>query len=201
MSRREDEELMAFLDGELPPRDAREVESRVAASAEARQKIDALGELSTLVREHYREATDKAEPGMAAAWARLEAQLGAAPPEKVTARPVIEPAVGFWQSIVDAVVPRWSHVAAGAVGLAAGALLVIGFRPAKIEIVTVKEPVIIDRAIVEPPVVAAMAEDTAIESLDIASGTGMVFQVPTQNDKPATTVIWVTDDTPTEGPI
>jgi anti-sigma factor RsiW len=199
VSRREDEELMAFLDGELAPRDAREVEARVAASGEARQKLDALGEMSSLVREHYREATDAAEPGMAAAWARLEAQLGTVPPEKVPARPATVPAsAGFWPSILDTLVPRWTHLAAGAVGVAAGALLVIGLREPRVEVRTVIREV---PPVEQPAVVAAMAEDTAVDELDIQSGTGMVFQVPTQNDKPATTVIWVTDDTPTEGPI
>jgi len=79
VSRRDDEELMAFLDGELPPRDAREVEARIDGSAETRKKVEALGEMSSLVKAHYEAATEAAEPSMAAAWAKLEAQLGTAP--------------------------------------------------------------------------------------------------------------------------
>ncbi len=209
MSRRDDEELMAFLDGELPPRDAREVEARVDATVEDRRKVEALAELSVLVRGHYESETAAAEPGMAAAWAKLEAQLGAAPPEKATVparaqTPRPGEQVGFWQSIVDAVAPRWSHIMTAAVGVAAGALLAAALRPpGAIHIVKVAAPVEVPVvAPVQPQVMAALAQDTEVDDLEVQSGTGMVFQVPSKNsEKPATTVIWVTDETTTEGPI
>ena len=207
MARRDDEELMAFLDGELPPRDAREVEARIDASAETRQKVEALEEMSELVRTHYERETEAAEPGMAAAWARLEAQLGAEPPVPAASTRAeaarASEGGGFWQSIVDVFRPRFGYVLTGAIGVAAGALLVTALRPITIQIVGVREPVpvpIVDGA--QPEVVAAAAEETEVDDLDVQSGTGMVFQVPGQNaEKPATTVIWVTDDAPTEGPI
>jgi anti-sigma factor RsiW len=203
VSRREDEELMAFLDGELPPRDAREVEARIDGSAETRKKVEALGELSTLVRTHYEQATSASEPNMAAAWARLEAQLGNAPaPAPQSARAESARAAaggGWWQSVVDAFTPRWSHLMTGAVGVAAGALLVFALRPAAAPVSAQVQP---PRAVEPPPVVTASAEDTNVDDLEVAHGTGMVFQVPTKNaDMPATTVIWVTDDATTEGPI
>ena len=46
----DDQELMAFLDGELPPKEAREAERRIAGSPEARGKVEALGQLSDLLR-------------------------------------------------------------------------------------------------------------------------------------------------------
>jgi anti-sigma factor RsiW len=204
VSRREDEELMAFLDGELPPRDAREVEARIDASAATRLKVEALGELSTLVRTHYEQATSAAEPSMAAAWAKLEAQLGNAPapaPQGVRTDSARSGAPGgWWQAVVDAFTPRWSHIMTGAIGVAAGALLVFALRPGARPESAHQGPVV---APVEPaPVVTASAEDTNVDDLDVQSGTGMVFQVPNKNaNMPATTVIWVTDDSPTEGPI
>jgi hypothetical protein len=203
VSRRDDEELMAFLDGELPPRDAREVEARIDGSAETRKKVEALGEMSSLVRAHYEAATEAAEPSMAAAWAKLEAQLAAAPAPAPAAKPRAESAptekLGLWQSIVEAVAPRWSHIMTGALGVAAGLLLAAYLRPpGKIEIVKTKEPV----QVLPPAVVTASAEETNVDDLDVQGGTGMVFQVPSKNaDAPATTVIWVTEDSTTEGPI
>ena len=203
MSRREDEELMAFLDGELPQRDAREVEARIDGSAETRLKVEALGELSTLVRTHYEQATSASEPNMAAAWAKLEAQLGNAPapaPQGVRAESARAGVPGgWWQSVVDAFTPRWSHIMTGALGVAAGALLVFALRPGARPESAHHEPVV---APTPPMVVTASAEDTNVDDLEVQSGTGMVFQVPSKNaNMPATTVIWVTDDTPTEGPI
>lgn len=205
MSRREDEELMAFLDGELAPRDAREVEARIDGSAEARLKIEALGELSTLVRTHYEQATSASEPNMAAAWAKLEAQLGSAPapaPQGARAESArAGVAGGWWQAVVDAFTPRWSHVMTGAIGVAAGALLVFALRPAAKPESAHRDPPVVAPS-EPPPVVTASAEDTNVDDLEVQSGTGMVFQVPGKNaNMPATTVIWVTDDAPTEGPI
>ena len=154
MSRREDEELMAFLDGELPPRDAREVEARIDGSAETRTKVEALGELSTLVRTHYEQATSASEPNMAAAWAKLEAQLGNAPaPAPQGAR-------------AD------SARAGAAVGVAAGALLVATLRPAPPPESARRE---LPPQVTPPAVVTASAEDTNVDDLEVASGTGMVF--------------------------
>ncbi len=205
MSRRDDEELMAFLDGELAPRDARAVEGRIDASPDARAKVAALTELSTIVRGHYEQATAEVEPNMAAAWARLEAQLGDAPEKSPAARADstrLVPQTGFWQGLLDGLTPRWSHVMTGAIGAAAGALLVAAVSRQQLPSVTVN----VTPPAVQPDgpsdVVAAIAEDTQVDDLDVQSGTAMVFQVPGQNaDKPATTVIWVTDDSPTEGPI
>jgi anti-sigma factor RsiW len=206
VSRREDEELMAFLDGELAPRDARDVEARIDASVDARRKVEALGELSTLVRTHYEQATSASEPNMAAAWARLEAQLGQAPVEAPvkaraeSARSSGSP--GWWQSVVDAF--SWSHVMTGAIGVAAGAILVFALRPGAGPESARRDPqpAVAPGEGEPPPVVTASAEDTNVDDLEVQSGTGMVFQVPTKNaNMPATTVIWVTDEAPVEGPI
>ena len=65
MTRREDEELMTFLDGELDPRRAREVENGL--SAEARHKGESLRQVGEVVGAYYEAETAGADSGMASA--------------------------------------------------------------------------------------------------------------------------------------
>jgi anti-sigma factor RsiW len=200
MSRREDEELMAFLDGELPPRDARQVEARLDASAEEKQKAEALGELSQVLRGHYEAASEASEKDLLGAWAKLEQALDAEPaPERKAARQPSDEPGGLMVELAEWFSARWGYLVTGAVAAAAGWMIATRYAPEKVRI---EKQYVEVPAPAPAPVVTASAQATEIEELEVATGSGMVFQVPSDdNDKPATTVVWVTDDTATGEPI
>jgi negative regulator of sigma E activity len=194
VSRRDDEELMAFMDGELPPRDAREVEARLEKDPEAKQKLAALSEMSGLVREHYEHETSEIDPKLAGMWARLEAQLDAEPVARKPAR--AEERGGFLAWLADVFAPRTLVV--GVVGAAAGVLMTMAVlknqRPINVKVeMTAPTP--------PPAPVLQASAPTQVDELDVQAGSAMVFQVPSEDNGPATTVVWVTEDTPAEEPI
>jgi anti-sigma factor RsiW len=184
------EELMQLHDGELPPAEARALAERVAASPEATAQLAALAELSTLARAHYQDAADESDAQLAAAWARIEGQLEAPPAREGTVTPI-----GTRRRARPL-----GYIAASAMGLAAGALLVMTLGKHPVRIVTVDVPVPAPR---EPTLMASAPTDTEVDGIEApgASST-MVFQVPGEaSDRPPTTIVWVTDDDVPEGPI
>lgn len=191
MKRADDDDLQQYLDGELDPGAAREVEARVAAAPELAGKLDALRQLREVVRARMAAATDEADARLGTMWARIEQGLGAAPAGERAAR---APRGLF------AVVKHWfeghrGYIVTGAVSAAAGAIIAT---------LALREPP--RPAGPPPPAEAARAEDTEVESLEVSGGTGTIFQIAGSADEAATTVIWVTQDDgdqvePAEGPI
>lgn len=188
------------MDGELVSRDARDVEARLDQDPAAKQKLAAMAEVGAVVREHYQAETADIEAKLAGMWGRIEAQLdGAGAREPARAAREADGGGGLWAWIVETFTPR--TVAVGLVGVAAGVAIAFGVlghrRPLEVNAV-INVPV--ESVETAPPVVTA--EATQIEELDVASGSAMVFQVPSDNAAvPATTVIWVTSDSSAEEPI
>jgi hypothetical protein len=83
------------------------------------------------------------------------------------------------------------HILTGAVAAAAGAAVAY-FAAKETRIIHVKDNV--DQ-------VAAVRHNTEVESLEVPSGSGTIFTIPSEDkDEPATTVIWVqSDDAPGPG--
>jgi anti-sigma factor RsiW len=186
------DEITAFHDGELAPTRAREIADRAAASPEAQVQLAALGEIGNLVRDHYGRAAQESSAGIASAWSRLEAQLEPLP----STRP------GFFARFVDSLRPKLGYALVGAVGVAAGALLVSKVSGKNTIQMVMPQPVVLgERATGVELATAPM--DTEVDEVDTAGGSAMIYQVPSdQADKPATTVIWVADaDDAPEGPI
>jgi hypothetical protein len=53
-----------------------------------------------------------------------------------------------------------------------------------------------------PPVRTAVATAAEVESLEVMDGSAAVLQIPgDRDDEAATTVIWITPNSPDEGPI
>lgn len=174
---------MRYLDGELSPRDARELEKRIATSAQARGQVEALAQLRDVVRSRYTAAEEDAGPALDAMWSRLESEIAEPPaPAQVRRR-------GVLAALGDLVASYRSHIVtaglAAAAGVLVGVLVTRGTRPGLSS-------------------GAARPERAVVESLEVTEGTGTIFQIPAENGHTATTVIWVTHELPvtgTEGPI
>ena len=173
--RRTDEDLLLrYFDGDLPAGEARGVEERVAADASAREQLEGLAELQGVVRAHYDAEADDADGRLADLWRNISAGMERPKPSLLGA---VRAWLGSWKG----------YTLAGLAGAAAGALLVLGFLPAKI----VVAPVVL------PAAQNDVAQDAEVESLEVAGGTGTVFHIPGGANEAATTVIWVTPDIPT----
>jgi hypothetical protein len=195
MSKGHDEELMRFVDGELGPGESRAVEERLAKQPDAQRKASALSEVGAVVRARYQQATEEAEPQLLAMWARIE--KGLSEPEEKPRQ------MGFLATLTEAFQAYRGYLATSLVSAAAGVLLatMVGTSTKVVETVrVVEEPT--------PPNVGATlakSRDAEVESLEVAGGTGVIFQIPADKQgEAATTVIWVTPETQpagAEGPI
>jgi anti-sigma factor RsiW len=185
---------MAFLDGELPAREAREVEARLDRDPVAKQQLEALAQLTKVVRTHYEGEIVDAEAKLAGLWSQIDKKLeGPASSPIETVRPA---ASGLLAYLADLFTPR--TIGVGLVGVAAGALLMVALgRPRDGEL---RVSFDLGPAPVAAPV--RTAEATQIEELEVQTGSAMVFQVPSENSsEPATTVVWVTGESAAEEPI
>lgn len=196
------EDLMLLHDGELPPARAREVAERVAASPEAQAQKAGLDELAALTRAHYEAAASESDAQLAAAWAKLEGQLDAPIVRPASVAAAVGPSGGVWAWLGDVLRPRLGYALAGALGAAAGALLVAKLGRGPIQMVPMDVPVVVQvHGGPSGTVMASAPIDTEVE-VDVPRGSAMVFPVAGEgSDRPATVVIWVTDDAPMEGPI
>lgn len=210
--KRRDDELLAFLDGELAPREARAVEERLAGSQDDQMKVEAMQQLGGVLRGYYQAKTEEAAPQLDALWGKLEAQLGTperAPAAPKSTRPVADG--GLWAAIRD-----WftdgarGYVVTGAVCAAAAVIITVWATKQEPKIIERERIVTVDRPVPAPlpPEVMARASKPEVESLEVAGGTGMVAQIPGDADgEGASTVIWVvregsgSSSTAPEGPI
>jgi anti-sigma factor RsiW len=192
-----DEELQRYLDGEAELGEAREVERRLAASPDEQVRADSLRQVGETVRARYQAAAEEAEPALDALWGAIEREL--AEPE----RPGL---LGRLRAWLDT---RKELLVTGTLCAAAGAILALMVAPQ--DRGPVKETNwIVARAPApeggaEGPVnVALQPRSAEVESLEVTGGTSTVIQIPgDREDQAATTVIWVTHESPAggEGPI
>lgn len=175
-----DDQLMRYLDGELPSEEARAIE-RALESPAVQTRVEALTQLGDIVRARYEVAADEAEPRLAAMWNDVRAALE-------------PPPLSFWTRAREAWERYRSHLLTGAVAAAAGAFVAVIALPGRVErkIVYVPAP---QRT--GAPVVAT-AEEAEVESLEVVGGSGTVLHLPNDKDGVGTTVIWVSHDEPTE---
>jgi len=190
---------MRYVDGELPAREAKQLDKRLAAAAsedrdavEDRARVAAMRQLGDVVRARYDLAADEAAPRLADMWSRLDRALASRDTEPVTLAARI---AAWWHDFK-------SHVFVGAACAAAAALVVFLLmrRPdgqSEVVFVPTAPPEL------NSPPTKVMASEGEAESLEV-EGTATVFRIPSEGDdeEAATTVIWITpDDSGSEGPI
>jgi len=192
--RRDDIELMQQFDGELPDAELS------ALTDDERVKLEALAEMSELVRGHLELATDDAEGRFDGMWDAIERRISAngaaAEPRAIPRPPPAADEDGLFTRI-----GRWldryrGHVLTGAVCAGAAAALVIALRPPR----TVTRTEIVKVPAQVEPAQTFASQPAVVEDLDVSDGSGTVLTIPGEEGENPTTVIWVTRDD-MEGPI
>ena len=176
MQKRDDEALVAYIDGELEPADRDQVEAWLATDGAAREKLAALAETTSLVRSAYDEIARELVPGHLVAAARGQPGAAAAPEAKIVAfrRPArSRPIFGFvsrgWS--VAAAAGLFGLMIGGAGGFVGGTLLPP--NPAT-----------------EQKVAAATVNSGWLDNaatyykLSVGAGDNMLVDVPASNDNP-----------------
>jgi len=191
-----DEELMRWVDGELPRDEARPIERKLegdaAEAVEAKVKVQAMQQIGELVKARYQAAADEAQPRLDALWAHLEKQLDAEPaPAPARGRARAEESRGVWAAIRDWFDTYRSHVVTGGLCAAAAALAVLIARPARIVEVP-RETIRVVQVPVEPngsDIVQVKAAE--FENIETAEGSPDLIKIPAEQEGEAPTVILV----------
>ncbi len=183
MPARDDIELMQHADGELPARHRAGVERRLERDADARTKVEALGEVRDIIKSHLELSSDDVPAS------RFDAMW------RTIARETEEPeAPGLWGRITAWVERHRGHLITGAVSAGAVAALALILRPGDRSHdhgMRARASGAID---VRP---AAMRTAPEIESLDTPNGEGTVLNI--EDEDGHTTVIWVSPADTVEG--
>lgn len=210
-NKRDDMDLMQYFDGELGESASDAVASQLADDGESRRKVEALGQMSDVMRTHLELAADDASDGFAGMWDRIERGIkanganGVAESPGTTAkRPAARAAAHKEQSGFLSGLKAWldkyrGHVLTGAVTAAAVAVLALVVRPQgeRVVVRTVEVPAPVNN----PPRNNVMVSTPpSVEHLDVVDGTGTVMIDKKDKDSSAA-VIWVTRDDVVEGPI
>lgn len=181
MAARDDIELMQHADGELDERQTSEVEGRLEGDADARAKVQSLGQIGELVRSHLELAADGVSARkFDAIWRTVDNQTSAAPE-----------AAGVWARITGWLERHRGHLFTGVVSAGAVAALALVLRPDA----RVPNEYSQSHAIDVRPV--ALREAPEIESLDTPDGTSTVLNLEDEDGHMA--VIWVSPADTVEG--
>jgi anti-sigma factor RsiW len=195
-----EQQLSAYIDGELDPGERAEVEQWLARDAEARALVAELGLLRGAVEASLSaEAAKVPEARFEQIWDEIDRAL-----DRETA--VLPPAVAapsLWSRIVAVVRPVWAPVAATAVvaGVAVAVVSGGGVTPAEEPApVAVKAPA---APIAPAPALAAAPEadpavpdpelhEAHIERIEFGGKQGRIGTI--EGKRGTTTVIWISDD-------
>ncbi|MGE5180872.1 MAG: hypothetical protein ACM31C_02360 [Acidobacteriota bacterium] len=179
-----DPELMQHTDGELED---------VELDADARAKVDALGELGELVRGHLELSADAVpDRRFDALWREIDKSIGRTERKGESEPTKVEvPRRGFWRRA-----GRWfdryrGHLITGAVSAGAVAALALVLRPGGDRTPTA------GGGHGTPQITPAVYRPTEIEELDTPGGNASVMNL--KDEDGSTTVIWVTPEDTVEG--
>jgi anti-sigma factor RsiW len=205
-----DAELMLYVDGELPPEDAKGVAAYLAENAEARLKLESLRQVGEAVRTYAELETDRAEvevPAFADMWSRIERRIHAngiagPVPAEARAKPAAarrgQPVAGLW-----AAMRRWfedhrGHVLTSAISAGAACALMLALGPSWHALDGRG-----DRASTHTINGKLVSQPPEVEDLEVYEGSGTILTLePDSSDDSAATVIWISnDDMDSEGPI
>ncbi len=179
VNKHHDIDLMQHADGEL---DDRAVEERLGRDADARAKVDALGQLGEVVRGHL-ELDGDALPAkrFEAMWKEIDKQLDLpAPAERPSTAAIERP--GAWGKLTRWLDKKVGYVITGVASAGAVATIALLTRGATTTVIE-HEPI---------PVAPAVHRPAQIDGLETPGGTGTVLRI--EGDDGDSTVIWVTPD-------
>ena len=199
----DDIELMQHFDGELPG-------ELGELSADQRTKLQALEQMSDVVRSHLELSADEVDARLDGMWSNIERSIssnGEARSAAAQGAPSVAPVRGRASADEDVGlftgIGRWidryrSQVLTGAVCAAAAAAIVVLLRDPRtverVEYVQVPAPVQL------PEQVRVVAEPAVVESVDVRDGSATILTVPGEAGENSVKVIWITHDE-MEGPI
>lgn len=200
-----DIDLMGYLDGELPPEEARELGAALEADGDAQREARALRQLGECVRTYAELETDDADAALSRVWERVEGRLRESGGDESAPAPRPFPLPnpdepGAWTRLGQWLDGARGYFVTGAVAAAAAAALVIvvsGGGEADYGVAEAPPP----GSIPAQPA-ALSAQPPEVESLEIYGGSGSVLTIPAAEDEGGgTAVIWLDREPPTEGPI
>lgn len=180
MAAKDDIELMQHADGELSERDSASVRARLERDADARAKVESLGQIGELVRGHLELSADAVlDQRFARMWRDVERGIDEQAPR------------GVWATISAWFERHRGHVLTGAVTAGAVAAIALVLRPDD------RSATVTNNSAPIEVLPAAMRAAPVIDSLDTPEGTGTVMNF--EDEDGHTTVIWVTPADTVEG--
>jgi len=194
---KDDIDLMQHADGELDARAVASIEKRLASDPEARTKVEALGEVSELVRGHVELAVDDVpDARFDRMWRSIDDATAAPAQRAERARPRTESraqerGTGVWAAFANWFDRYRGHVITGAISAGAVAALALVLRSGSTEPQTPSSGNAIN---VQP---AALRMSPEIETMDTPDGEGTVLNL--EDEDGHTTVIWVSTADTVEG--
>lgn len=201
-----EEQLSAYIDGELGPEERAEVEQWLARDAQARALVAEFGVLRGAVTAGLdAEAAKVPEARFEQLWDEIDRALD----RETAAHASTPPAPSLWARMLGVLRPVWVPVAATA-GVAAVVVGIVGSGainrtegPGSAPVVAsndvVAAPVLADsRPVDEAPVVPAPALGEAeIERIEFGGKAGRIGTIEAKRG--TTTVIWISEDEPPAG--
>jgi anti-sigma factor RsiW len=178
MATHDDIELMQYADGELSDRDREAFEKHLEGDADARTKLESLGQVHEVIAgslEHQADAVHDAK--FAAMWREVDKAIDDQAPR------------GVWAKIAAWLDRHRGHVFTGVASAGAVAAVALVIRS------TSDETQPSNRSLEVLP--AAMRTAPVVESLDTPDGSGTVMNF--EDEDGHTTVIWVTPADTVEG--
>lgn len=161
-----DDEVMLYVDGELPP----EREEKIAGRPDLEGRKRSLELIGEAVRAHFDAALDQADTRCVGLWTLFEARLE----ERSWLGKV-------WERIAR----RRGYVLTALAGAAAGAFLVTWTTRGR---VTMTET----RRELPAPQVKLKARSAVIEGLEVFDGSATLFRIP--GEEATVTVVWIQED-------
>lgn len=202
-----EEQLSAYIDGELGPEERAEVDQWLARDPQARALVAEFGLLRGAVTAGFEaEAAKVPEARFEQIWDEIDRALD----RETAAHPTTQPTPSLWSRMLGVLRPVWVPVAA----TAAVAAVVVGIvgsgaitrtdgpvtQPALASNEVAPAPVLADsKPVVEvDPVVPAPALGEAeIERIEFGSKAGRIGTI--EGKRGTTTVIWISEDEPPAG--
>lgn len=199
-----EEQLSAYIDGELDPAERAEVDRWLAEDADARALVAEFGLLHGAVESSLAaEAAKVPEARFQQIWDEIDRALD----RETAAHPSTPAAPSLWSRLLGVLRPVWVPVAASAA--VAGVVVAIASSGAitssdgEPRVASVPEaPVPVDSKAVTPPLTpepvfpAPEIHEADIERIEFGKG-GHIGTI--EGKRGTTTVIWITDDDPPAG--